>query len=176
MNIFSCTAFEKISLIFRKHEEAISATFWNLLGTFLPIIIGYLLTILFKSPNKLTKFIDGGDICLFSAALLTSSAYLFITYSRNKTRRITMQSFLFAICVLMIFISAIIYGGIYTNQLIYIEGLNIEFIRIISVIFILIAIIFFYYAQYLDNPPNVDAQKREQKNIDDLEQQYNNLS
>ncbi|MCU0344647.1 MAG: hypothetical protein MUF28_12595 [Ignavibacterium sp.] len=133
------------------HKNTITAYIINLAGSLMPLWLSALLFFAFDRWLGWGVFFDNGEFYLYSAALITPSAYILFTY---KQKNYDPLAILFWISILILIISAVLFTAItatqsLTNKLII--SINPSFLSYSSIIIFLFSIVVFYIANYTQN-------------------------
>jgi len=153
--------------------KAITASFWTILGTVLPLILGSIILLAYSQSSKLIGFVDRGDFCIYSAGLLSSS--LFILSDNKENIKKWHNSILYPSTFVLILIAAALYCAIYIGGDLLKEQNNIVistyFVRSISYFLILSSIIITYRSLIIDfkaRPPKIDVVKKSGEDVQDI--------
>ncbi|MCX5748880.1 MAG: hypothetical protein NTZ10_01355 [Candidatus Saganbacteria bacterium] len=164
-----------------KTRRVITGLMHNVIGTVLPSIIGLILLSVISKPKEVHIFIDKGDLFLYSAALLSSSLFLF-NENENKEwilKKNMMVDYYISISLIwFIIFSSVMYGGIFlSGQIIPVlnTAINIDLnlVRWVSVLLICFSIYCSYRAlsvqfESKEDLPDVDLKQESDNEIDDL--------
>jgi hypothetical protein len=132
----------------------------SLFGNLLPILLGLLFYLAnLDMWNGWNIFYGDGQFYLYSASLLTSSAYIFYTY---KVRNTDLNSILFFISGIIILIVSIFYAWKLAES-----NNNIIFVRNSSIIIFSITLILYYYSNLLSNK-KIDVIAAQKKGVQDI--------
>ncbi len=144
----------------KEHKETIVFCIVTLIGNLLPLLLG----LLYYSGNSeewagWNIFYRYGQFYLYSASLLTSSAYIFYTY---KVKNTDLNSILLLISGLSIFIVSVLYGWKISNSI-----NELVFIKYSSIIAFVITLILYYYSNLLNNK-KIDVIGAQKKAVQDI--------
>ena len=175
MQLFKKVKFPKIA---EKTIKALFHTFWHLIGTLLPLIIILILSLLFLRFDQIRHFIDEGDFCLFSAAILTPASYLLSQFSRDENKIVRRwPSSLYACSITIILISATLFAGVFIKSIFASACFNYTLFERLSTAMLLISVVIFFITQKLnlkyEEPPN--SAEIEKEEIDKLESEFDKL-
>lgn len=145
--------------------------FYTVLGVILPFILSFLAITLLGKYDRILEFLDQGQFLLFAAGLFTTSIFLF--GENEKSIKRNYDRFFNASAIWLLIISSALYAMIY---LVYILNnpeiqLNLWFIRVISFMLFIIAVISVYrsiFIDFLKMYPEVDVKKESKKGVDDI--------
>lgn len=144
----------------KEHKETIVFCIVSLLGNLLPLLIGLLFYIPnFSNWQGWNIFYADGQFYLYSASLLTSSAYIFYTY---KVKNTDTNSFLFFLSSLLVLIISIFYAWQLANL-----NNDIEVIRNTSMSVFAITLILYYYSNLLNNK-KIDVVAAQKKGVQEI--------
>jgi hypothetical protein len=158
--------------------KAFFHTFWHLLGTLLPFLIVIVLSNLFCRSEEIMHFIDTGDFCLFSAAILTPASYILSQISKDEKRKVRRwPSIYYALSITIILGSSMLFSGVFITELFPNLSLDTAMLRTMSIIFLILSCVLYFLAHkinnYYENP--VNAKGEERAAIDELDQAFDRL-
>lgn len=150
-----------------------TAFFHTVIGCILPFIIGAILLSLVFKFDKILLFLDKGDFCIYSAALFSTSIYLF---SENREYiKAKLDNMLINVQYYLLTVSAVIYGAIYLvetlNPALSAISINYWIVRIFSItlfIFSLISVYRSFLIQKKNALSGVDVQSESKNDIDQI--------
>lgn len=144
----------------KEHNETIVFCIVSLLGNLLPLLLGLLFyTANLDSWTGWKIFYVDGQFYLYSASLLTSSAYIFYTY---KIRNTDLNSILLLITGILILTVSIFYAWKLAES-----NNNILFVRNSSVVVFLFTLFLYYYSNLLSNK-KIDVIAAQKKGVQDI--------
>ena len=124
-------------------QKAFNATYWSVLGTILPFILGSIILLTFSKAYTIINFVDRGDFCLYSAGLLSSSLFL-LSDNKDHTRN-SLNIILYPASFLLIIISAALYCSIFIRENLFTDqnSINVSycFVRVVSFILLGLSLI-----------------------------------
>lgn len=144
----------------RDHKETIVFCVVNLVGNLLPLLLG----LLYYTANldKWTGwniFYGDGQFYLYSASLLTSSAYIYYTY---KIRNTDWNSMLLLLSGVLILAVSVFYAWKLADS-----NNNIKFIRNSSVVVFASTLLLYYYSNLLSNK-KIDVIAAQKKGVQEI--------
>ena len=150
-----------------------NAFFHTVLGCILPFLIGTLLLIMIFKFKEILQFLDKGDFCIYSAALFSTSIYLF-----NENREYIKSIFdrwLNNVLIYLLLFSAVIYGAIYLIEALNpkpsIISINFWIVRIFSITLFIFSLISLYRSLLIQKKasiPVVDVKLESKSNVDQI--------
>ncbi|HEU5052959.1 MAG TPA: hypothetical protein VFT78_07590 [Hanamia sp.] len=160
-----------------KEIKATFHTFWHALGTLLPLFIAFVLSLIFRHLEHIKHFIDEGDFCLFSAAILTPASYILSQFSRDDKRVIRRTpSIYYAISVAIILITSMLFAGVLIKSIFPCLPFDYSIIEILSSVFLIASIYIFYKAQiFQDDFDNPDSKREELNELNTMDTNFDNL-
>lgn len=149
---------ENISM--KEHQETLLFFLISLFGNLLPILLG-LLYYWTGTPDWVgwKTFYADGQFYLYSAAFLTSSAYIFYTF---KVRNTGLSSILFILTLFLIILVSVLYAWKLSDV-----NNDMKFIRNTSLGIFGIALIAYYYSNFLNNK-KIDVIEAQKKGIQEI--------
>lgn len=121
---------------------------FTLIGSLIPVWGGAVLTLLYSGHPSIDDYTNHGEFALYSASLLAPALYIVLKESNRKVIK-SSQIFIFAI-VLLLLLSVLVFAGVGTPGRVGVK-LDIVFLRNISILLYLIAIIISFLISVLDN-------------------------
>lgn len=144
----------------KEHKETTVFFLVSLFGNLLPLLLG----LLYYTANKdeLTGwniFYDAGQFYLYSASLLTSSAYVYYTY---KVRNTDWRSILLLVSGILILTVSVLYAWKLADS-----NNDVEFVKNSSMIVFTITIILYYHSNLLSNK-KIDVIGAQKKGVQEI--------
>ena len=139
----------------KEHKETLMFCIISLLGNLLPLILGVLFyAVQDQTVSDWKVFYSDGQFYLYSASLLTASAYIFYTY---KIRNTDFTSILLLITGLLILFVSVLYAWKLSGS-----NNNVSVVAYTSILVFVITVGLYYYANFLSNKKIdvIGAQKR----------------
>ena len=133
------------------HKSTITSYIINLAGSLMPLWLGALLFFAFDKWLGWGVFFDNGEFYLYSASLITPSAYILFTY---KQKNYDLLAILFWLAILLLVISAVLFTAITATQSLtekLIISINPTFLGYSSISIFIASAIIFYVASYTQN-------------------------
>jgi hypothetical protein len=133
------------------HKYTITAYIISLAGSLMPLWLGAILFFAFDSWLGWSVFFDDGEFYLYSASIITPSAYILFTY---KQKNYDSYALLFWFSILILIFSAGLFTAITATQALSNNTpvkINPKFLGYSSLIIFLISVIIFYIASYAQN-------------------------
>ncbi|SFW76123.1 hypothetical protein SAMN02927921_04072 [Sinomicrobium oceani] len=144
----------------KEHQETFVFCLVSLCGNLLPI----LLSLLYYTANMniwsgWEIFYNDGQFYLYSASLLTSTAYIFYTY---KVRNTDSNSILLLITCFLVLIVSIFYAWKLAGS-----NNDLSFIRVSSIAVFILTILLYYYSNLLQNK-KIDVIAAQKKGVQEI--------
>lgn len=158
--------------------RAIFHTFWHVLGTLLPLFIVIILASLFRKPGEVWHFIEGGEFCILSAAVLTPATWILTRFSLTNDRRIRrFPSVVFGLAIAIMLASGSLFTAVYINKMQGRVEINNELVRNLSIIFLAISVLIFFLAYVIEysEPAPGSPRAMEERNLGELGENFDNL-
>ena len=133
----------------------------------MPLWLGALLFIAFDRWVSWSIFFDNGEFYLYSASLITPSAYILFTY---KQKNYDLLAILFWLSILILIISAVLFTAITATQSLtdkLIIMINPAFLNYSSIVIFLFSIIIYYVANYTQNS-RIDVGEKHRQEINKI--------
>jgi hypothetical protein len=152
----------------QRRQRANTAIFYNVGGTLLPFTIVCIILSLFFRFENIISVVDRGDFCIYSVGLFSTAIFLF-NHNRG-TLDSRFDYWLHQSIFYLIIFAAVLYGGVYTKELVLKEqAFNINLVRYGSILLFIISIIATYRGlliEYRKEAPkvNVEEERREEVN------------
>jgi hypothetical protein len=144
----------------KEHTETIVFCIVSLLGNLLPLLLGLLFyTANLDSWTGWNIFYGDGQFYLYSASLLTSSAYIFYTY---KVRNTDWNSILLLATGILILTVSIFYAWKLAES-----NNNLLFVRNSSVVVFIFTLVLYYYSNLLSNK-KIDVIAAQKKGVQEI--------
>lgn len=144
----------------KEHKETIVFCLVSLLGNLLPLLLGLLYyTANSDSWEGWDLFYGDGQFYLYSASLLTSSAYIFYTY---KVRNADWTSIRLLITGVLILVVSIFYAWKLAES-----NNNVLFVRNSSVIVFVFTLMLYYSSNLMSNQ-KIDVVAAQKKGVQDI--------
>ena len=144
----------------KEHQETLIFCFVSLFGNLLPLLLGLLFYVAnINQWEGWNIFFVDGQFYLYSASLLTSSAYIFYTY---KIRNTDLNSILLLITGILILIGSLLYAWKLAKS-----NNNIVFVKYSSAILFAITLLLYYYSNLLNNR-KIDVIASQKKGVEDI--------
>ena len=147
------------------HKSTITSFIINLVGSLMPLWFGALIFFAFDKWLGWSVFFDNGEFYLYSASLITPSAFILFTY---KQKNYDLLAILFWISILILVVSAGLFTAITATQSLtdkLVLSINPSFLGYSSLIIFIVTVIIFYIASYTQNARiDVGGKHREEIN------------
>lgn len=157
-------------------ESVLKAFFHSIMGVILPFLIALLLLKLSNNFRNFFNLIDRGDFFIYSAALFSSSTYIF---SENKPHiKSFIDKLLNNILIYFLIFASVMYGGIFLlHNIDYdLDKLPLYFIRFLSLILFLTSLFSLFKALMIQskNSLNIDVEEESRKDIENIVDEIEN--
>ena len=144
----------------KEHTETIVFCTVSLLGNLLPLLLGLLYYAAnLDSWTGWNIFYGDGQFYLYSASLLTSSAYIFYTY---KVRNTDWNSILLLVTAILMLTVSIFYAWKLAGS-----NNNLLFVRNSSVVVFLSTLFLYYYSNLMSNK-KIDVVAAQKKGVQEI--------
>lgn len=142
-----------------KHREAIIYSLVNLGGCLLPSIISFFYYLATNQLKTFSIFYQDGQFFIYSASLLTASAYVLFTWKKKNT---DIFSCIFWFSAVILVISSLLYAfqtaGIFENE---------KFLKKGSLLIFCLTLIIYYFSNY-QNSKKIDPVLMDHLAVDNL--------
>jgi len=142
-----------------KHKEAIFYTLVNLGGCLLPSIISFFYYLAKGQLNSFEIFYKEGQFFIYSASILTASAYVLFTWKKKNT---DIYSCLFWVSAILLVIASLLYSfqtaGIFENK---------SFLKRGSLFTFFITLGIYYFSNY-QNSKGIDPVQMDHDKINNM--------
>ncbi len=151
-------------------EKSIKTFSYTFGGTILPLIIALFAMLLLNRNSEFWKFLDKGDVLIFSAGLYSTAWFLF---SENSTSvRDKKDKILWNLSILFLIICSALYAIVYSVSITQNSEtiLNIGFLRTVSCILFAISTIAVWRSIFIDQKkfPSPDIQASSASGVSDI--------
>ncbi|WP_340076665.1 hypothetical protein [Leptobacterium sp. I13] len=144
----------------KEHQQTAIFCIVSLIGNLLPLLLGLLFYVAnYNAWEGWNIFFIDGQFYLYSASLLTASAYIFYTY---KVRNTDLNSVLLLVSGLLILAVSIFYAWKLSNT-----NNDITFVKYSSGVLFLVTLGLYYYSNLL-NHRKIDVIASQKQGIEDI--------
>tara|TARA_R110002096_G_scaffold28203_10_gene85649 strand:- start:3301 stop:3750 length:450 start_codon:yes stop_codon:yes gene_type:complete len=144
----------------KEHLQTIVFCFVSLVGNLLPLLLGLLFNVAnYKTWAGWNVFFIDGQFYLYSASLLTASAYIFYTY---KVKNTDSNSLLLLVTSLLILIVSMLYAWKLSNS-----NNDIMFVKYSSIVLFSVTL-FLYYFSNLRSHRKIDIVASQKRGVQDI--------
>lgn len=144
----------------KEHQQTAIFCIVSLIGNLLPLLLGLLFYVAnYNAWEGWNIFFIDGQFYLYSASLLTASAYIFYTY---KVRNTDLNSVLLLVSGLLILVVSIFYAWKLSNT-----NNDIGFVKYSSGVLFLVTLGLYYYSNLL-NHRKIDVIASQKQGVEDI--------
>ncbi|AIN49920.1 hypothetical protein MED134_15751 [Dokdonia sp. MED134] len=144
----------------KEHQQTAVFCIVSLIGNLLPLLLGLLFYVANSNAwEGWNIFFTDGQFYLYSASLLTASAYIFYTY---KVRNTDLNSVLLLVSGLLILVVSLFYAWKLSNT-----NNNIGFVKSSSGILFIVTLVLYYYSNLLSHR-KIDVIASQKQGVEDI--------
>lgn len=155
------------------YERTNNAFLHTVVGCVLPFLIASILLIMISKSDKILQFLDKGDFCIYSAALFSTSIYLFNENEQDIRSRF--DKWLYSVLNYLLLFAAVIYGAIYLietlNSASSVISINFWIVRVFSIALFIFSLISVYRSLLIQKKaifPEVNVESESKKDINQI--------